>query len=255
MTLPKHAIDKSGDGALYTFAQTLTPAEQRDVHRQLGKAHPGASIATIGDRQVSVTDQANPCTLVELAMRGLPRRCVQCKTLIAKGSRCPACTPEKANTTSRGYGSAWAKLSKAVVRGDGHVCVYCGRRATADHVVPKARGGTDDMSTSSPPAERATGGRARGFLIRRADDPSASPTLCYRSARLTLACRALRGSPPRLAPALLRSDPPEAPRRCSRRPATNPPDHTWPCYQDGPSTLRVRHFGPRCGNAPDRRRT
>jgi 5-methylcytosine-specific restriction endonuclease McrA len=80
-------------------------------------------------------------------MHALPRRCVQCKTLIAKGSRCAACTPPKANTTSRGYGSAWAKLSKAVVRRDGYVCAYCGRRATtADHVVPKARGGTDDMS-------------------------------------------------------------------------------------------------------------
>jgi hypothetical protein len=55
MTLPKHAIDKSGDGALYTFEHALTPAEQTDVHRQLAKQYPGAAVATIGDRQVSVT--------------------------------------------------------------------------------------------------------------------------------------------------------------------------------------------------------
>jgi hypothetical protein len=55
MALPEHTIAKSGDGALYTFAHPLTPAEQRDVHRQLAKAYAGASIATIGDRQVSVT--------------------------------------------------------------------------------------------------------------------------------------------------------------------------------------------------------
>jgi hypothetical protein len=60
MTLPKHAVAKSGDGALYTFAQPLTPAEQRDAHRHLAKAHPGASIATIGDRQVAVTGIKSP---------------------------------------------------------------------------------------------------------------------------------------------------------------------------------------------------
>ena len=55
MTLPKHAIDKSGDGALYTFERTLTPADQTDAHKQLAKQYPGAAVATIGDRQVSVT--------------------------------------------------------------------------------------------------------------------------------------------------------------------------------------------------------
>lgn len=78
-------------------------------------------------------------------MSTLPRRCVQCKTLIAKGSRCAKCTPPKGNTTQRGYGAAWAKLSKQIIRRDRGVCYWCGGPAdTTDHLVPKSCGGTDD---------------------------------------------------------------------------------------------------------------
>jgi hypothetical protein len=46
MTLPKHAIAKSGDGALSKRSSTPTPADQTDVHRQLAKRYPGAGVAT-----------------------------------------------------------------------------------------------------------------------------------------------------------------------------------------------------------------
>jgi hypothetical protein len=92
---------------------------------------------------------------------------------------------------------------------------------------PKHEAAPTTCPTSSPPADRATGGRARGFLIRRADDPFASPTLCYRSARLTFGCRARPASSLRSASPLPRSEAPGARTPgCARRPETNPPDHT-----------------------------
>lgn len=49
-------------------------------------------------------------------------------------------------TTARGYGWRWQQISAAVLRRDRHVCHYCGGRATtADHIVPKSKGGTDSM--------------------------------------------------------------------------------------------------------------
>jgi 5-methylcytosine-specific restriction endonuclease McrA len=50
-------------------------------------------------------------------------------------------------TTARGYGWRWQRLSAAVLRRDRHVCRYCGGHATtADHIVPKSKGGTDSMN-------------------------------------------------------------------------------------------------------------
>lgn len=50
----------------------------------------------------------------------------------------------------RGYGTAWDKLRKAILTRDKHLCQAClakGRPTPArhvDHIVPKAKGGTDD---------------------------------------------------------------------------------------------------------------
>lgn len=53
----------------------------------------------------------------------------------------------KGTTSSRGYGTAWQRLSKAVLARDGQVCRYCGGKATTtDHLIPKSKGGTDAMS-------------------------------------------------------------------------------------------------------------
>lgn len=44
-------------------------------------------------------------------------------------------------------GPEWEKTRRFVLDRDGWVCAYCSRDAdTVDHVVPKAKGGTDDVS-------------------------------------------------------------------------------------------------------------
>jgi hypothetical protein len=68
-----------------------------------------------------------------------------------KRGRCLSCLRqyyrERGTTRARGYGGAWKRLSAAVLRRDNFVCRYCGGSATtADHVVPKSKGGSDAMS-------------------------------------------------------------------------------------------------------------
>jgi hypothetical protein len=53
--LPKHTENKYGDTIVLTFAEPLTADAATLAHRHLAAAHPGASIATTGDRQVQVT--------------------------------------------------------------------------------------------------------------------------------------------------------------------------------------------------------
>jgi hypothetical protein len=53
--LPEHTENKYGDTIVLTFAEPLTAESATLVHRHLAAAHPGASIATTGDRQVTVT--------------------------------------------------------------------------------------------------------------------------------------------------------------------------------------------------------
>jgi len=83
----------------------------------------------------------------------LPRHCLGCHVLIPSGSRCGSCAPvaerRRGNTTQRGYGAAWQRISARVVKTYG-ACVRCGTTGskdnplTADHIVPKSKGGTDD---------------------------------------------------------------------------------------------------------------
>jgi 5-methylcytosine-specific restriction endonuclease McrA len=50
----------------------------------------------------------------------------------------------RASTTARGYGWRWQRLAALVLARDRRICHYCGGYATTvDHVVPKARGGSD----------------------------------------------------------------------------------------------------------------
>lgn len=52
----------------------------------------------------------------------------------------------------RGYGSAWDKLRKLVIKRDGYQCQECKRQGMVtpgqdvDHIVNKANGGTDMLS-------------------------------------------------------------------------------------------------------------
>ncbi len=42
--------------------------------------------------------------------------------------------------------SQWKKLRERILRRDSWTCYYCGAEAdTVDHLVPRAKGGTDDM--------------------------------------------------------------------------------------------------------------
>lgn len=58
----------------------------------------------------------------------------------------------KESASSRGYGSAWNKLRTIVMMRDFQICQPCTRnnRVTlateVDHIIPKAKGGTDDLS-------------------------------------------------------------------------------------------------------------
>lgn len=81
------------------------------------------------------------------------RPCIDCGNLIPSGSRCASCQPaqtqQRGTTTARGYGSQWRRISDQVVAEEG-MCIDCGHVGTpdnpltADHVVAKANGGTDD---------------------------------------------------------------------------------------------------------------
>ena len=57
---------------------------------------------------------------------------------------------ERGTSTERGYGAAWRRVRKQVMRRDHWLCQPCKREGRAkpatecDHIKPKSRGGTDD---------------------------------------------------------------------------------------------------------------
>lgn len=59
---------------------------------------------------------------------------------------------DKGSRHDRGYGKAWVRLRQQALRRDAYLCQPCranGRVTPAtevDHITPKAKGGTDDMS-------------------------------------------------------------------------------------------------------------
>ena len=81
--------------------------------------------------------------------RQAPRVCPTpgCPRLLAPGQRCPDHTPEPFATstyrTTRGYTPTQRRV---ILARDHHRCVICGQPATiADHIVPRALGGTDTI--------------------------------------------------------------------------------------------------------------
>ena len=58
----------------------------------------------------------------------------------------------KKNSTQRGYGSRWQKIRKLILQRDNHLCQQCKKVGLTtpanevDHIVSKARGGTDNPS-------------------------------------------------------------------------------------------------------------
>ncbi len=89
----------------------------------------------------------------------MPRReCITCRVLHANsGPRCPTCarTQQRQRDTirgtaaQRGYDAQWRALSARVIAYYKQ-CLDCGHTGsrdnplTADHIIPKAKGGTDD---------------------------------------------------------------------------------------------------------------
>lgn len=82
----------------------------------------------------------------------LPRSCT-CGQVHFPGQRCPqAREREYARRPSKveRFGHGWDSKSKRVIARDGGMCQLrlagcTGRATTADHVVPRSRGGTSDM--------------------------------------------------------------------------------------------------------------
>jgi 5-methylcytosine-specific restriction protein A len=73
--------------------------------------------------------------------------CPDCGQLLRKGQR----HDHRPSATERGYGPEWARLSRAIIERDRHVCQLqlpgcTGKADTTDHVIPKVRGGNDDPS-------------------------------------------------------------------------------------------------------------
>src|ERR1700733_6754577 len=93
-------------------------------------------------------------------MTSLPRPCAgpgdgtDCPVLVPKGTqRCSDCArayeSRRGSVTER-FGSGWARLSAAVLKRDRYECQLqlpgcLGRATTADHIIPKSRGGTATM--------------------------------------------------------------------------------------------------------------
>lgn len=77
-----------------------------------------------------------------------------CPRIVRGTPRCPAHQREhqaqrernRPSAQARGYGGAWARLSRSVIERDAGICYLCGLPGadTADHIVAKRNGGTDD---------------------------------------------------------------------------------------------------------------
>jgi len=97
------------------------------------------------------------------------------------GMRCPGCQakatqrkntdpPGRPTAAQRGYGADWRRIS-ARITANAVACHWCGLEfteddpATADHLIPKARGGTNDESNLVP-AHRSCNSR-RAAQARR----------------------------------------------------------------------------------------
>ena len=78
--------------------------------------------------------------------------CITCGQLAA-GTRCDDCQSahtrridqQRGGREARGYGPTWRRRAKQIIRLN-PACIDCGSTddLTVDHIIPKARGGTDE---------------------------------------------------------------------------------------------------------------
>lgn len=79
----------------------------------------------------------------------MKRRCLDCSTLIDRGSRCTRCQlpRQQAETrlkNQRRGGWSWTRTRQRIIERDMGMCQLCGRKGEeVDHIVPLSRGGTN----------------------------------------------------------------------------------------------------------------
>lgn len=66
-------------------------------------------------------------------------------------------------------GAAWERLRLRVLERDSYICAYCGNEAdTADHIVAKDNGGTDEMSNLVAACNPCNGRKGARVIVRLA---------------------------------------------------------------------------------------
>ena len=64
-------------------------------------------------------------------------------------------------------GASWEAVRKAVLLRDGGICAYCGAEAgTVDHLLPKAKGGSDDPANLVACCTRCNSTKQDRVLLR-----------------------------------------------------------------------------------------
>lgn len=103
------------------------------------------------------------------------RLCIEpaCSRLVVDGSRCPKHATlrqrererPRGTRQERGYGAEWQVTRLRILERDGYRCAYCGGPAgTVDHIVAKARGGTDyDSNLTAACVQCNSGKRERVY--------------------------------------------------------------------------------------------
>lgn len=68
---------------------------------------------------------------------------------------------------SRTMGPGWQALRLACLERDGYVCAYCGNEANeADHVIPVAAGGKDELSNLVAACKQCNGTKSDRLAVR-----------------------------------------------------------------------------------------
>lgn len=91
------------------------------------------------------------------------RPCLGCGQIIPRGSYCSRCqrgVEQRRGTATQRMGSGWNQISRRIISRDNGICHICGLPGadTADHLVPRAKGGTNHPSNLAA-AHRACNSR------------------------------------------------------------------------------------------------
>lgn len=125
------------------------------------------------------------------AMTRLPLRpCWVCRQPVP-GGRCPQhpptayqYRPRRPSILAGAYSGLWPTIRTAVLNRDGRRCRYCGNRAdTADHVLPRTRGGPttlDNLVAACNPCNRSKKDRTLAEWVATGSAPAGAAELLER---------------------------------------------------------------------------